>query len=291
MSDVSAAEGFDAEFDAARDAEEDEAGIAAENEGEGEAEPAKKEPLPYETLQRRLADQQKATRAERRSRQELERRLEVLERVKPATETTQQDATRARRLAEGMPDPNEDPIGALEHARKVLLSLDADTEAEERQTNQQRQQTEQMDRLSRTMRDFEADFTEDHPDYAQAATYLMKARSDELATSGLAGQALEQEIRRDFANLASRALAAGKDPAEIVYTLAKNRGFAGDLNVKVVDAADKKLDQIGRGQQQARALPTGNSGDNALTYKSVGDLKGADFDKAFDKLRAQERRR
>lgn len=293
MSDIAAAE---AEFDAARDAEIDDtaalddAGVNDAGAGEGEAgdKPAK-DPLPYETLQRRLSDQQKATRAERRARRDLEARLEALERGGKSSDAKpgETQAQALRRLAANMPDEEQDPIGALKYVRTVLGQFDEQSDAEDRQTANERAQTEQITKIVQTMDEFEADFRDEHPDYDHAATHFMKSRSEEFQAEGLSGQALQHALGQDFANLVARAIRAGKDPAEVVYALAARRGF----NTSGVDAADKKLDQIERGQKQARSLPAGNSSENALTYKTVGELKGADFDKAFDKLRAQERRR
>jgi hypothetical protein len=85
--------------------------------------------------------------------------------------------------------------------------------------------------------------------------------------------------------IATRALHAGKDPAEVSYNLAKKRGFTSGKPSAVIE-------RLQAGQRAAKTLTAGAARDNSqLTPGAVANLKGAAFDAAFEKLRAQERRR
>jgi hypothetical protein len=78
-------------------------------------------------------------------------------------------------------------------------------------------------------------------------------------------------------------MTAGRDPAEVVYNMAKRRGFASGK-----DAATAKLQKLAAGSGSA-AGPRGAKGaDNGLSWNDVSKLKGAARDAAFAKLRQRE---
>jgi hypothetical protein len=279
---VPEADTLDADLDAMRD--EDRA--VAESDDAPAAEPVQAEPQETET-QRHIRSLRAALKEERRARQQLEQKVQP-----PQTASAAFQA-----MLEGAPDENVDPIGFMNHMRKAVQRLDDQQKADFEAQQQQTQRQGQIQQLTRTVQEYEADFRADHPDYDAAMKHFAEARSAELATTGLTGQALNNALAQDVLGLAMRCLNASKDPAEVVYALAQRAGYKPSKsaagNVSAVDPASERLDQIAKGQQQARSLSVGGStpGGGALTYEAVNKLDGAAFDSAFDKLRRQERRR
>ena len=283
MSDVAESDGFDAEFEAAREAEVEPVDASVEGEaepdsaGDDEAPPPKPEKSEAEKAASSL---QKALKAERRERQALQAKIEALE----------QRATAPREPVsnpwEGIPDPNADPIGALEHIKRI-----ADAQAEQQRQEQSRSAQEaamlrQVQTIADAMRDAEEDFRDDNPDYDDAVGFLRDQVMAELIDNGFSKSEALEKMNRDFLGLVPTALKAGKNPAEVAYKMAQKRGFKG------LDKAAAKIETIRQGQSAARSLSAGGQqAAKPLSVTNVANLKGAAFDAAFDKLRQQERRR
>jgi hypothetical protein len=276
---------FESEFEAAREAEAADGGALAGQDtdqatgdagdgdggqpaGEGEA----------DKVTKRLRDTQRALKAERKGRQELERRLAALE--KKGSDGPPDPAA----LLAALRDDDEDPINDIASLKKLAKALVGQTEAERVAEAQNTQRTQALSTISSTMKEYEDDFRELTPDYDKAARHFMDARMEELKDTGLDGQALAVAMQNDFAGIVTRSIQAGKDPAEIIYNMALRRGFKSG-------AASAKLDTIQRGQAQAKTLNGGGAATGLLSAGKVAELSGAAFDAAFEKLRASERRR
>jgi hypothetical protein len=271
---------FDTEFDAAREAEEaDEAGLeqegeeAAEEEGEEpEAEAAEEQPKAVadaEKLSKTVKNLDRALRDERRQKRELSDRLAQLEaRVSAPQPQAQADPG-------AMPDPNADPIGWMQAAQKLIDRMQQQDSEQAQRSQAQTQQQREFQRLNEQVTEAEADFKAEHPDYDDAAKHLKQSILDELGELGLAGGDLQAEFQKRMVGIAQRALAAGKDPAEVAYNLSKKRGFG-------VDKAATSLQKIARGQQTARSLPSGGRPNGHLPVSEGVRLKGAAFDKWFE---------
>jgi hypothetical protein len=280
-------DGFEAEFDAAREAEEhDEAPAEVNDEGEeqaDEAAPRARAPLTPEELDKRYRQTSKALKETRNTyRSQIEELKAQVEALKTAPQRQQ-----AQVLDDGPPDPEVDPIGALKYGLKRLGMVDE----QEAQTAQQRQAQERQQQESNALaawgREQEEDFREDKPDYDKAAEHFATSRLKELAEEGVPANQIQQEFMSELAGLMKRAKASGKNPAEIVYTLAQRRGYGKNAGID-------KLGKVARGQEQARSLSSGGgrpaSTNSDLTFDKVAALSGAAFDSAFAKLKASQRR-
>lgn len=267
---------FDTEFDAAREADEaDETGVEQDGEDgqeEGEEPEAEAQETPpravqdAEKLSKTVKNLDRALREERRQRRELEARWET-ERAKPA-EVKPADA-------DAMPDPNADPIGWMQHAQKLIDRMRAQEAEQTQQSQAHSQQQREFQRLNAQVQEAEADFKVDNPDYDDAAKHLKQSILEELGELGFTGGDLQSEFQKRMVGIAQRALAAGKDPAEVAYNLSKKRGFG-------VDKAATSLQKIARGQQTARSLPSGGRPNGHLPVSEGVKLKGAAFDKWFE---------
>lgn len=273
----------DAAFEAARLAEEGEGQEEAGAEGEEGDKPAV-------DWQKKAMDKEGQAAKERARRREAERqvrelnsRLERLEaRAKPATEAEEDDLLAA---INSLRDDDEDPItdlAQMKRAMKAFMRQNAQETEAETKANAERHR---IQTLARAMDEAEADFADEHPDYQDAVKHFKTSRREEFEDMGYAGQALEAELAKDFLGLVQRAVSGGRDPAEVVYNLAKKRGFQSGKA-----AAEAKLKEIARAADAGKGAAGGKQGDARLTVDQINKLKGAAYDAAWAKYREQERR-
>jgi hypothetical protein len=250
--------------------------IAAGDGGDGQQQQAKTFLAPEE-YERRLESQGRDLRIQRQQIRELQTAIES----KGA-----QPQTKAER--EAMPNEDEDPIAFIKYAKKRIQEWDAnETQAQEQQRVQNEQHNQQA-QIARRMEEFEGDFRADHPDYDKAAAHFRTTLGEELQEAGFSGQELNGQLTLNLINIVSRAIRANKDPAKVLYDLAKKRGF-GSTSEK-----DPKLETIAKAQAAGKSLSQGGNrgGDGEVTYEFVNSLpRGKERDDAFKKLRAQERKR
>lgn len=279
---------FDTEFETARTAatqdDADAAGSADDGDGEGEGgEIQQPDPAQIEAdkVTKRLRDTQRALKAERTERQKLNARLEALEKGNRKDAPLDPVALLAK-----LREDDDDPIGDIQTVKQLAKLLVGQTAQEREDDSRTQQRSQALATVSSTMREYEDDFRDLNPDYDAAAQHFMSARAEELKDTGLTGAALAEAMQNDFAGIVARSVQAGKDPAEIIYNMAKRRGFSG-----AVDKAAAKLQTIAKGQAQSRTLPGGGAAQGSLSAGKVAELSGAAFDAAFEKLRASEKRR
>jgi hypothetical protein len=254
-----------------------------EGEGDEERRPAQK-PVDWEKRAHSVAGQAATERSRRRAAErraeELESRLEKLER-----QSGGQDTDELLAVIAGLREDDEDPVGDIASVKRALKMF---REREVMSAEQQRaiaQAERQVLVLKNTMADAEADFAAENPDYQDAANFYRKQRTEELQEAGYSGEELMHRLADDLFGLVRTAFSNGLDPAERVYNLAKKRGFKAGAK-----QADKKLDAFDRaGATNVR--PRQGANGNMLSWADVAKLDGAARDKAWAKLREREKAR
>lgn len=238
---------------------------------EGAETPPAKAPLAPEEYERRMSSQARDLREQRR---EIAALREAIQMRPTLAAEVKADAAE--------PDMDADPIGWMKYAKGELDAFKSERKQTDAQSKAQAEQQAAMAQIGKRMDEFERDFREDHSDYDDAVAHFRKIRSDELAESGTTPGEMSATLTQDLVSIVARAIRAGKDPAEVVYKLAKNRGFG-------VDRPDKKLQTIERAANAGKSLSQGSTrtGDGELTFEYVSSLKGKDFTEAFAKLKAQ----
>lgn len=250
-------------------------------EGEAGADPWDKPDNPYKT---KFEDKNKAFASERRKRQEeTKRRIELEERL-DVLETATRNAR--PKVEDEIPDELEDPIAAIAALKKLIL--DKDKVERESQTRTQIQSKEQRaaQEFGRRMADLENEFRESAADYDDAAKHFAESLRTELLDTGTSEEELDTEFGKELVKIARRAEAAGKNPAEVIYNLAKKRGFG-------LDKANRKLDKLAEGQKSGRSIGSAPSAAprGEISWTAVAAMpRGEQRDKAFAKLREQARR-
>jgi hypothetical protein len=255
-----------------------------ESEGEeDEADEGRAAPRPVDWEKRAHGNAGQAARersrrqaAERRS-QELEARLETLERRSGGGNENELLALIAQ-----LRDDDEDPVGDIASVKRALKLYRAREVQSEEQQRAQSHVQRQVDALRNTMADAEADFTLDHPDYKDAAAFYREARAEELKEAGYSGEQLMQKLADDLFGMVRTSFSTGLDPAERVYALARKRGFKPGGK-----AADRKLEAFDRAAGTG-VRPQARAAAGVLSWGDVAKLDGAARDKAWAKLRERE---
>lgn len=188
-------------------------------------------------------------------------------------------------------DPATDPLGALmQQQRKIQAQIAAMKEeqtAERQQTHQLTQQEKMMQIVTARV----ADFEKAHPDYPEAYKHVMTTRTEEYRIRGMSEQEIEKALGDEANQIVVRAMQSGKNPAEVVYTLAKKYGYAVPADTKAPAKPNPvdTIDRIRKGQAAANttlqraAPPTEVSAEN-LKEMSDSELTRAvmnDWDKMF----------
>lgn len=296
------------QFDSMRD----DAAIAPAEPAEPPAEPAQAEPAAPETT----ADSQPAQKPqmvphaalheERERHKETKRQLEetakrwedrfnqIVQRIgqpQPAAQQPQQQQPSSDIV---IPPVDQDPLG---HVLAQIGKIGATVETLQKSGQQQQQITSQQEAVRATAQRaalLENEFSARTPDYVAAANHLKAARDSELQAMGFSDSVQRSQILANEAmDVARRSMGEGKNPAEVIYALAKLRGFSTPAPAPAAapeptpaaaqaDAA-QKLNQIKGGQTQSRSLSNARGGATSpFTAERILEMSDAEFAKNLE---------
>jgi len=251
-----------------------------EDEGEGDeeqpeasAEPEIDYKAKYAELDKINADKAKALNGERARRASAERRLLAMENELKALKTPKLD----------IPDPAEDPIGALEALTKLVNEQNKPKGLDPKEQHQARV-TE--------LQTMEAEYAAENPDYTEASTFFGQHLREELETKGYSGAELDTEFGAQLIKLVERAEKAGKHPGDVVMELALKNGF----NKQKVDKGVEKVNTMKAAKAASASIGNAPSvGNRNLTVEYVNSLpmgpeKTAAREKLFAMAKREERR-
>lgn len=127
-------------------------------------------------------------------------------------------------------------------------------------------------------------------DYDQAAQFLTESRSNEYRDLGHTDQEVTQMIARDVEMIKRQAFQQKKNPAEIVYNIAKRRGYQPKTSNQSNGA--EQIDRLRRGQEAGRSLgQAGGSAPAKTGIEALLAMSDGDFARALDKMSPAEKRR
>lgn len=260
----------DADQDAAEVREQDEAPQA-------EAEEVKKDDrtVPYGALheERQLRKEAKAEAQELRDKMaRMEERFQMF-----------QDAMKP---AEPEVSFDDDPA---EYLRKQAEQTNETLEGLKQQQQQQIQQQQQVAAHNQFMQRYQAaatEYAEQNPHFQDAYHHLIENRVQEHMIAGLNREQAVQTANREEQAIVRMAFENGSNPAERLVELAKLRGWnAVQADSKAPSqTAINKVDQVEKGQAEAKTISKGGEGNAELTLEALADMDGAEFDKAWEKL-------
>jgi len=276
-----------AEYEAAREAEEGDSGTQIEGEegatDDPDAASEKAELSDVDKVKASLKERANAARRERQRANDAEAKAAALEARLAALEGKKTDDPFA-----ALRDDDADPIGDLDAIKKILRG-----EAESRTKTQAEQQAAQQQQrnvqaLSTWAAEHEADLRLEHPDYDKAAEYVRESRLKELEQIHGSKPEAEKALFNELLGVVAKCRADNRDPAEVIYNLAHTRGYK---NTVAIDNAAEKLQVVKRGQTASRTLSGGKADSSELTIESINRMPSDQRYAAYQKLRAQEQAR
>jgi hypothetical protein len=141
------------------------------------------------------------------------------------------------------------------------------------------------------------------PDFKAAYNHLLQSRANELAAMGYSDPVqLHQAITNDEMAIANMAKANGKSAAEIIYSLAKMRGYAKPADpkpepapapaAKTTPTAAEKIETINAGQSANKSLSNtgGSAGDPDMTGEMLLKMPMDEFEAWTSKNPAKAKR-
>ena len=190
---------------------------------------------------------------------------------------------------------DEDPVSALrlkaERAEKTVLELKTSQEKEKETQIQAQKQQSDLTSFMRDVSSMTQEYAQEVEDYPQAFNYLMDSRMRELTALGVPQNEIGNIIDQEAIQISRHAMSQNKNPGEIVYNLAKAKGYAlkeakTENLTKEIAAVDKKIENLEKGQQAAKTLSGGSSKTSAdgLSLADISSMSDAEFDKAWAEM-------
>jgi len=201
---------------------------------------------------------------------------------------------------EPVPDFETDPAGWIAHQMTTTGKKLDEVEGELKTLRAEKAEQGEVEKsrgVVKAIFDYavaqENDFKAKTPDYDDASKFLIQGRQAELAAMGYDKQQVSEMINIERLTIAHRAKEQGKNPAEIVYNIAKTRGYVAkapeteEEDEEEVDQGQQqqqqnlqRLDNTKKGRQQDQSL-SGSRGNapSPLTAQRLLEMSEADFDK------------
>lgn len=250
-------------------------------------------PAPAESPQVPLA----ALHEERRKRAEIEAERQQLRAQIEQFQRAMQEAQ-----APQAPDPEQDPLGYLSFQNQQLQARIQQMDEWRAQQERERQQQTQYATLTQTVAAAEQSFRAKTPDYDQAAAYALQMEDKRLSAFYPDPAVRTQVLRTEAAQLLAQLVREGRDPAEGLYQMARNMGYAAPAPVAAPAPApaptpapapaSSVVDTIERGlKQQTVGGAGGSTPPSEMTPEMMAAISDpAEFNKAWAKFAKSARR-
>ena len=192
------------------------------------------------------------------------------------------------RPAIDIPDPSDDPMATLAAIRDLALSMQSEQATEAEREATETAQTQYISELKGAYEESEQLFEAIQPDYRDAASHSVTNRTAELQVLGLTADAAKSAIYNELLRLTDASVQAGKSPAEVLYGLAKARGYAPKAAAAPAPAPGAALASVEAGQAAAKTLSTAGgrtpSADQSPEAR-IANLSGAALVSAWNAIK------
>jgi hypothetical protein len=261
-------------------AEPPQVGVEAPPKAPAEPQPAEPAPLvtPEAEAKRDKVDYG-AFSEERAKRKEAEERARQMELMNAKMEE------RFRMLAEASrpqqqpqrppPSADQDIFGAVKHMQGEQARIRQEIDNYRRQI----QAENQMRTLRNWGSDAEASFAKDNPDYYEALKHLRAARARDLTVWGMSPAQAKTQAEQEEVLLLARAANEQRNPAQMAYDLARERGYQKAAPPPQQRGQYDDLNRIEAGQKQSGSLSNVGGG----TGRNTGDIEIEDVLKMSDR--------
>jgi hypothetical protein len=188
---------------------------------------------------------------------------------------------RFQKIQESMiPKEPEEPKPDFEDNPAEYLKTELDEiKGFKTQQEQQAQTTQAQQQFYGDFTKVEQEFSGKNPDYFDAVKHLYESRMSEFKTMGYDNDQSYQLAQRDAWDIVQDANSRGKNGAELIYNLAKTRGYE-----KGKQTTEKsEIETLKEVKEVAKNTGLGASGDTPKGQVSLSDLASMNDDE-FDKL-------
>ena len=207
------------------------------------------------------------------------------------------------------PDPEQDPVGYLAFQNQQLQARIQQMDEWRAQQERERQAQTQYATLTQTVAAAEQSFRAKTPDYDQAAAYALQMEDKRLSAFYPDPGVRTQVLRTEAAQLLAQLVREGRDPAEGLYQMAKNMGYAAPAAAAapaspaaqaaapapapapVAPAAAAAAETIQKGLKQQTVSAGGSTPPSEMTPEMLAAISDpAEFNKAWAKFAKSARR-
>jgi len=265
---------------------------------EGDADkPERRERQDFVPLATHLEEKNERRRLEREVASEREARARLDERTNLILQRMQQQEQQRYAAPElQIPPLEQDPVGHITAQQEVLRRQMNSAIAAGAYQNQQAQNANaviaqhlQVDAIQKAVvqraQALENQYKADHSDYDDALQYLKSARGAELTALGQNDAQVAQQLQQEGFSLAVHAIQTDQNPADLIYRLAKVRGYArGEESADAKPSpGSQKLQNLAAGQRQSRSLSNARGGGPVpMTAQRLLEMSESEFAKMMD---------
>jgi hypothetical protein len=245
---------------AATEAEESEIGGDEEAENAPESQARKPSTVPHQALH---AERERRRAVEKELQQAREDRARFDERLR-----IMQERSQPQREEPQLPNPQEDPIGALEALQRQLAERDQREREQRREHEQQTQQQQEYNQFVGAYRQQVDEYSQSEPALRDAYNHFVKSRIDEIRAVGYDQQTAAKIFEDEELRIAAMAMQQGVNPGERIVSLAKMRGWAPRA---AGDEAEERVAATREAVSRGKTL-AGTGGGAAITEMTVEKL-------------------
>jgi hypothetical protein len=193
-----------------------------------------------------------------------------------------------------VPNPDEDPFAYMRYLEGRIEQLNGNFGQVEQQFTAQQEYAQLKTAFVSDAQQYQTK----QPDFLKAYTHLMQARDRELMRLGRQDpQERARIVQQEEQMIVSECLRQGRSPSELIYELAKDRGYAvaAPAPAAAPAAAPKpsavaQVAAIKRGQESAKSLGSAAGGaTQPLTADVLANMSEDEFDQVVSKMSRAER--
>ncbi len=208
---------------------------------------------------------------------EMQQRMGDMEKLRQEIEEFRAKQQQAREQQEF----NTDPLGVIQKQINELKST-VTTQSQSAQQREQQAQSEQQ--MFTAIASQVNEFKKATPDYDDALAHVLEARKQELIAMGAPEYEAQNRVAMEAQEIAVNALRSGQNPGQVVYQLAKLRGYGAKQTAA-------KLATIEKGQQAASSLASvaGVGEGPGVSLAEIDSMSEDEFDKFWSKFEKNQR--
>jgi hypothetical protein len=215
---------------------------------------------------------------ERERRKALQRELEEARRERAVLNDRFERLFAAQKQAEAPqyrdPEKDPDPLTAMQHNDQINRQRLEAMQQQLAQDNERRQHEFYESQVIAWGQERANEYRQEVPDFDDAYQHIRMVRANELHAIGYNVAEIKQALRNDELGIINEAGKRGRNPAEIVYNMAKAAGYTGK---KPAQDAEQKIEQLQKGQQAAKTVGNGAASSGWPTAEQIADMSEDDF--------------